>query len=257
MRKITFILLVLSLTISNNLLSQKMFEVGFYVGTSVTSMSGVDYLADELTNTLTIAAGKEFPISKGPRSFLLNGGGFVIYNFSKSIALKGGIEYSPKGVTFNGECYLSTNIYTMASEVMILNSTFNMAYLELPISVQFSTRSNEKPDKIYLYFNLGIAPALKIRSNQEVSIRMVDRGFDNTGVTEEPIGETQYDSQELKGIKDFDYGVFCSTGLSGGKFFNRWFLDLKYERGLKNILENTDAGDVKNNMFAMCIGFKF
>jgi hypothetical protein len=257
MRRITFLLLVLSLTISNDLFSQKMFEIGFYVGTSVTSMSGVDYLAEELTNALTIAAGKEFPVSKGPRSFLLNGGAFVIYNFSKSFALKGGIEYAPKGVNFNGECYLSTNIYTMSSDVIILSSTLNMAYIEFPISVQLSTRSNEKPDKIYVYFNLGMAPALKIRSKQEVSVRMVERGFDNSGVTEEPIGETQFDTQELEGINGFDYGVFFSTGVSGGKFFNRWFLDLKYERGVKNILENANAGDVKNNMFALCMGFKF
>lgn len=251
--KKTIAFLILGLQISLNLFAQKKVEFGFYIGTSVSSMSGVDELEAAMTDALTQVAGKDFPVSKSARSFLFSGGGFLAYNVSPVFALKAGIEYDPKGEKFNGELYLTTAISTMTSEVVLLNSTLNLAYVEFPISVQLSTRKKEFTDKTYYYVNLGISPALKICSKQEVSVRMVERGFNNSGTTEKPIGESQYESTELQGIKGADLGAFCSIGVSG----KPWFIDLKYERGLKNILENDSEGDIKNNLLALSIGYRF
>ena len=251
--KKTIVFLILGLQISLNLYSQKKVEYGFYIGTSVTSMSGVDELEAAMTDALTQVVEKDFPVSKSARSFIFSGGGFLTYNVSPFFALKGGIEYAPKGEKFNGELYLTTNISTMTSEVVLLNSTLNLAYVEFPISIQLSTRKKESPDKTFYYVNFGISPALKIISKQEVSVRMVERGFNNSGTTEKPIGESQYDSTELQGIRGSDLGAFCSIGVCRESMF----LDLKYERGLKNILENNSEGNIKNNLLALSIGYRF
>lgn len=239
--------------ISINSYSQKKVEFGLYAGTSGSNMSGVDEIEAAMTDALTELAGKEFPISKASRSFLFNAGGFLAYNFSPSFALKGGVEYAPKGEKFTGELYGETDIYTFTNNVLLLNSTLNMAYVEFPISVQFSTRKKATPEKTYFYLSLGISPALKITSKQEVSVRMVERGFDSSGVTEEPIGDTQYDSTEIEGLSSSDLGGICSIGVCGKGVF----MDIKYERGLKNILANTNEGNIKNNMLALYLGYKF
>jgi hypothetical protein len=253
MKKPILFLMVGLQIISINLFSQKKVEVGFYVGTSVSNMSGVDYLEAAMTDALTQVAGKDFPVSKSIRSFLFNGGGFLTYNFSHSFALKGGIEYAPKGEKFSGELYLTTNSYNYTSEVVLFNSTLNMAYVEFPISFQFSTRKKDFPNRTFYYLNTGIAPAIKVLSKQDVSVRMVERGFNNSGVNDKPIGESQNDSNELEGLRSADLGAFCSIGVCN----NPWFVDIKYGKGLKNILENTNEGDIKNNLLVMCLGYKF
>lgn len=251
--KKTIVFLILGVQLSLNLFAQKKVEYGFYLGTNVSSMSGVDELESAMTDALTQLVGKDFPVSKSARSFLFSGGGFLAYNFSPSFALKGGIEYAPKGEKFTGELYLSTDVSTMTSEVVLLNSTLNLAYVEFPISIQFSNRKKESPDKTFYYVNFGVSPALKIGSKQEVSVRMVERGFNNSGTTEKPIGESQYDLTELQGISGSDLGVFCSIGVC----VKPWFFDVKYERGLKNILENDSEGNIKNNLLAFSVGYKF
>jgi hypothetical protein len=251
--KKTIAFMIIGLQLSLNLFAQKKVEYGFYIGTSVTSMSGVDELEAVMTGALTQLVGKDFPVCKSARSFLFSGGGFLEYNVSQSFALKGGIEYVPKGEKFNGELYLTTDISTMTSEVVLLNSTLNLTYIEFPISVQLSTRKKESLDKTFYYVNFGVSPALKILSKQEVSVRMVERGFNNSGTTEEPIGESQYDSTEMQGIRGSDIGAFCSIGVC----VKPWFIDLKYERSLKNILENNSEGNIKNNLLALSIGYRF
>jgi len=251
--KKTIVFLILGLQLTLNLYSQKKVEYGFYLGTNASSMTGVDELEATMTDALTQLVGKDFPVSKSARSFLFSGGGFLEYNVSPSFALKGGIEYTPKGEKFNGELYLSTSISTLTSEVVLLNSTLNLAYVEFPISVQLSTRKKESPDKTYYHVNFGVSPALKILSKQEVSVRMVERGFNNSGTTEKPIGESQYDLTELQGIRGSDLGAFCAIGVC----VKPWFIDLKYERGLKNILENNNEGNITNNLLALSIGYSF
>lgn len=252
--KKSFLLLIIGMQmISINLFSQKKVEVGFYIGTSFTSQSGVDYLADALSDALSEQAGEDFPVSKSNLGFNFNGGGFLEYNFSPAIALKGGLEYATKGVNFNGELYLSSNINTMTSEVMTLNSSLNLTYLEFPISVQFSTRKKDKLDKLYFYLNLGVSPAKLLNSTNFVAVRMYERGFDNSGVTEDLISEN-LKSTEMKGVNGSDFAILGSLGLCQ----KAWFLDFKYVRGLKNIIEDPVEGEnVKNNSLAIYLGYKF
>lgn len=224
-----------------------------YAGTSITSMSGVDALEQALTDALTEVAGKDFPVSKSSRSFLLNGGCFVAYNFSPSVALRGGLEYNPKGEKFSGELYGETDINTMTNQVLIMETILHLSYVEFPMSVQFSTRNQKTQQKAYCYLNLGISPGIKVASKQSVSMRLVERGFNNSGVTEDPI-DSQYQENEIQGLKNSDMGIFGAIGICST---SGWFTEIKVERGMQNITENSEDGNIRNNFVAMSLGFKF
>lgn len=251
MKKIIFILLLAALTISNNLFSQKKIEVGLYMGSSITSMSGVQGLADAMTVALTELAGKDFPISKSPRNFLFNTGGFISYNIAPWLTLKGGIEYAPKGETFHGEVYLSTSL-NMVSEVLQQSTVLKVGYLEFPISVQFSTRTKDNSGKAYYYLSLGVSPSSKVFSKMDNTSSLVEKGFDSNGVTSKVL-DSEHKTENLDGISGSDLGMFCSVGVG----INTLFLDLKYNRGMKNIFENNNETAVRNNLVALCLGFKF
>jgi len=251
MRKTVIILAVTFLTLSNNLSAQKTIEFGLYAGTSITSMSGVSALSDEMTIILTELAGKDFPISESPRTFLLNAGGFFQLNIKPWLAVKGGAEYAPKGESFSGEVYLSTNM-NMQSEVLEQSTVFRVGYIDFPLSVQFSTRSTSKERPTWFYLNLGVSPAMKLFSKMDMKTSLVERGFNNSGVTSKVL-ESDFQSHELEGLRKTDFGIFCSIGVN----FNSFFLDIKYNRSLSNILEDTTGTDIKNNLYAMCLVVRF
>jgi hypothetical protein len=252
MRRIRFVFFIVLLIITSNLYSQKKFEVGLYAGTSITSLSGVEFLADAMSDALTQTAGLEFPISESSRNFIFNMGGYVAYNVLPWLSLRGGIEYAPKGELFSGEVYLSTNITTLASEVLTENTILKLAYVEFPVSLQLSTRSKEKPRNVYFYVNMGVSPATKVVSKLDMTVSLVERGFNNSGVTSEVLN-TENQVEDLDGIISSDLGLFGSVGV----VFNSIFIDLKYNQGTKNILENTTEGNIKNTLYSLCLGFTF
>lgn len=246
------IVLLFSIFFSANLFSQKKIGYGFYLGSSITSLSGVDELAAQMSDTASQITGKNFPISKAPRSLLFYGGVFVSYNLSNWLALKGGVEYAPKGEKFKGECYLSTD-FDLNSTVMVSETILKIAYVEFPLSVQLSTLSTSKPDKVYFFANFGISPAVKLFSKINVYTSLVERGFDSDGTTEKKLSSSNL-TETLDGIKGFDFGMFCSVGVSN----KTWFCDLKYDHGLTNINEENNSNMIfKNNMFALGLGVKF
>ncbi len=69
MKSIKLLTTLLLLLFSTCLFSQKKAEFGFYAGTSMTSMSGVDKLEQALSDALTEMAGEDFPVTKSSRSF--------------------------------------------------------------------------------------------------------------------------------------------------------------------------------------------
>jgi hypothetical protein len=105
---------------------------------------------------------------------------------------------------------------------------------------------------VYCYVNLGISPATKIFSKMDIKTSLVERGFNKSGTTSKVL-ESDFQSQELEGIKSSDLGIFGSVGV--GK--NSFFLDLKFNRGINNILVNSDGENIKNSLYSLCVGFKF
>lgn len=141
----------------------------------------------------------------------------------------------------------------MTYEVLTLNSSLNLTYLEFPISVQFSTREKDKLDKLYVYLNLGVSPAILLKSTNFVAVRIYERGYDNSGVTEDLISENT-ESTEMEGVNGSDFGLLGSFGLCQ----KGWFLDFKYVRGIKNIIKDPVEGEnIKNNSMAIYLGYKF
>jgi hypothetical protein len=254
-RKIVPLILAGFLAVSPNLFSQKRFSAGFYLGSSITGFSGAQYFAEELSRLYSETFDIEFPVSNSPRAFLINGGGFVSYNISKKIALRGGIEYAPQGQKFKSEVYLSTSM-NMVSQVLLLEQIIKVTYVEIPLSFQFSTRPYSDHDRLYGYFNLGLSPAFNTSAKQSISLEWVRREITNSGTKEEYV-DSDYHSEKLNGIGSFDIGAFGSVGISGGYFLENWFFELKYKNGLKNILENDPEFNFNNVMIALVIGWKF
>jgi hypothetical protein len=251
MKKISVLIFVLALLASNNAFAQKVVEFGLYAGTSVTSLSGASVFADAMTEALTTTVGEDFPISESPRTFLFNAGGFIQLNVKPWLALKGGAEYAPKGESFSGEVYLSTNL-NMQSEVLEQSTVFRIGYIDFPISVQFSTRSKNNEEKAYCYLNLGVTPAMKLFSKMDMKTSLVEKGFNKSGVTSKVI-ESDFQSEELEDIKITDFGMFCSVGVNVKSFF----LDLKYNRSINNIVDDGSDTVLKHNLFSLCFGVRF
>lgn len=253
MKSIKLLSTLLLLLFSTCLFSQKKAEFGFYAGTSMTSMSGVDKLEQALSDALTEMAGEDFPVTKSSRSFLFNGGCFLTYNFTPSVSLRGGLEYNPKGEKFNGELYGETDIYTMTTNVLYVETILHLSYIEFPVSVQFSAKTSKSLQKNNCYLNLGISPGILVAAKQGVSVRTVEKGFNTSGITEEPI-DSQYDEADIQGLTSSDMGIFGSVGICSSK---GWFTEIKVERGIKVITESAEDGDIRNNMVAMSFGYKF
>lgn len=237
--------------LTTNLFSQKKIEYGIYLGSSIASLSGVEGLANLMSDTLSQTVGKDYPISETPRSFLFNGGGYVSYSFQNWLSLRAGMEYAPKGEKFKGECYLSTD-FNLTSQVSVIESIIKVAYIEFPISVQLSTKSKTDPEKVYFYGNFGISPAVKVFSKFDVYASIVERGFDSQGTTEETLSRAN-STNTLSGIKGFDFGMF----FAGGVNYKHFFFETKYDRGLTNINKPPTDLDNKNTMISFVMGVKF
>jgi hypothetical protein len=251
MKKISILIIGIVILVSNSMFSQKVAEFGFYAGTSVTSMSGAEVFADAMTEALTKTVGKDFPVSEAPRTLLFNAGGFIGLNIKPWLTLKGGAEYAPKGECFSGEVYLSTNL-NMQSEVLEQSTVFRVGYIDFPVSVQFSTRSKAKKGKSYCYLNLGVSPSMKLFSKMDVKTSLVEKGFNNSGVTSKVLN-SDFQSQDQDGIKITDFGMFCSIGVNVSSFF----LDLKYNRSINNIVDDGSETVLKNNLYSLCVGVIF
>jgi hypothetical protein len=253
MKRIQKIILLLSLMISYNLNAQKKVEYGFYLGTSITSLSGFDDFTNTLSEEISQVLGLDFPMSHSNRSFLFNGGGFVSYNVNSWFVLRGGLEYAPKGEKLEGEGIYPRNYLSDPQYAIQQKTKIKVAYIEFPISVQLTTRQSNKPDRFYLYGNFGLSPAIKVFSKMEIETQSVKRTWGGPdGITEEVL-EEENNTEKLDGISDFDFGIFLSAGVN----IQNAFIDLKYNKGTININKNSDGFSFKNSLFSMTFGFMF
>jgi hypothetical protein len=247
------LLLTLLLTLSVCAIAQKKFQGGLTVGTGFADFRGLDaeWLANDISNALSEVMEEDFPIESSPRSFTLTVGGYVIYNLRPWLGLRAGVEYVPKGMRYSGELYLSTSM-NMDSEILKYGSTFNLTYLEFPLSVQLSTRSKKKSRDTWFYANVGVAPAMNLAASYDMTLSLVEQGFNNSGITSEVI-DSESDSEDLDGITQTDLGVLVSAGV----VFNSIGLDVKLTNGRKTIFEDPEEGFIRNNNITASIWFLF
>lgn len=245
--------MILLLIMSIPALTQKKFEGGITVGTGFADFRGLDaeYMASDISNVLTEVLGESFPIEASPRNFTLTAGGFVTYNVLPWLGIRAAVEYVPKGRVFAGELYLSTNM-NLESEILKYTSTFNLTYLEFPVSVQLSTRSKKKVRDFYVYANMGVAPAMNLSAELDMTLSLVEQGFDNSGVTSNVI-DSESESEEIDGIEPWDMGILFSAGA----VFNSIGLDVKLTNGRKSIFKDPDEGFIRNNTINIAVWFVF
>jgi hypothetical protein len=237
------LILTLLLMVSVCVIPQKKFQGGLTVGTGFADFRGLDaeWMANDISIALSEVMEEDFPIESYPRSFTITVGGFVTYNLRPWLGLRAAVEYVPKGMRYGGELYLSTSL-NLDSEILKYSSTFNLTYLEFPLSVQLSTRSKKKVRDTWFYTNIGVAPAMNLAASYDMTLSLVEQGFNNSGVTSEVI-DSESESEDLDGITATDLGVLVSAGV----VFNSIGLDVKLTNGRKSIFENPEEGFVRNN----------
>lgn len=236
---------------TGNLMAQEKIEGGLWIGTSYNEITGLEPLAREIGNQLSRAIGVEFPVSCKPRTFVFNVGAFVSYNILPWLSIKGGVEFNPKGECLGGEAYLSTNL-NMESEVLVQNTWLKLAYLEAPLSVQFSTRSKKKPGAGFLYLDLGYSPSFLMSAKMDITTSYEVRGFNKAGVTSKTI-DSQHDVKDLEGVRKNDPNIFASLGYC----FHKVYIELKASESLDDIFSDSDGMVALNNMYAVKLGFHF
>jgi len=253
MKKRPVILLTACMIMTVTVFPQKKFEGGLTIGTGIADFRGLDaeYLREDISYVLSEALGEEFPVESRPRTFTLNGGVFGIYNVLPWLGIRVAADYVQKGQGFRGDLYLTTNL-NMESQVLEFSSGFRLDYLELPVSVQLSNRSKRKEKNVYFYVNAGVAPAFNISAKNETTMSLVERGFNNSGVTSDVI-ESESEVNDLDGIASNDLGVLVSAGI----VFNSIALDVKLTNGRKSIYEDPDDGDIRNNNISFSMWFIF
>lgn len=247
------LILALFLIVSLCVFPQKKFEGGLTVGTGFADFRGLDaeYLREDISWALSEVMEEDFPIEGSARSFTLTVGGFVIYNLRPWLGLRAAVEYVPKGMNYSGELYLSTSM-NLDSEILKYGSTFNLTYLEFPLSVQLSTRSKKKVRNTWFYTNIGVAPAMNLAASYDMTLSLVEQEFNNSGVTDEVI-DSESDSEDLDGIASTDLGFLVSAGV----VFESIGLDIKLTNGRKNIYENPEEGYIRNNNITASIWIIF
>lgn len=253
MKKRSVILLTACMIITVTAFPQKKFEGGLTLGTGIADFRGLDaeYLRDDISYVLSEAVGENFPVESRPRSFTLNGGFFGIYNVMPWMGIRVAVEYIQKGQGYRGELYLTTNL-NMESQVLEFSSDFRLDYLEIPVSLQLSNRSKRKEKNNYFYLNMGVAPAFNISAKNETTMSLVERGFNNSGVTSDVI-DSESDVNDLDGIESNDLGVLVSAGV----VFNSIALDVKLTNGRKSIYDDPDNGNIRNNNISISMWFIF
>jgi len=256
MRKfVIFSCIVLSVS-PTFLLAQEKLQVGMKAGTGVTFFNTYycDFPERDLKIILQEIVGEEESVILDyyDRSLTFAFGGYLTYHMKPWFSIRGGLEYVPKGQKYVSETYLSTNL-NMESIILKHTTIFKLNYVEFPVSVQFSTKSKSKPRNVSLFLNMGISPAVNIARKLDMSTSLVEQSFNNSGVVSKVL-EKQNETLNLKDeISSTDIGILGSLGLE----FNSFAIEFKITKGLTNILEIPDQGQIRNFAANVSLGFIF
>jgi len=148
------------------------------------------------------------------------GGGFFFLPFSDYFGLQAEVLYVTKGAVheedFNGQP---------------LKTTLDLVYLEIPVLARLTIPTSVRVTPTIF---AGPALGLKIKGQQEAEY------------------QGQSTSEEIEGLKSTDFGLVLGGGLDVDTGYGKILVDLRYEFGLTNILEE---GDIKNGAFLIMGGY--
>jgi hypothetical protein len=192
-------------------------EYGVRFGPAFTSLTSVETF-DE-----TVAAAAAEPT--------MNFGGFVIINVAGPFALQPEVLFSAKGNRVHDKD-ARPRITGTGTKPPQADRVILLRYLEIPLLLRASRRT--RPDSsVYLI----AGPALAIRRNA------VFRQVANSG--------------RLEDIADQITGNNLSAVFGAGLQHQRWLVDARITKGLRNVAVVPQPGEVKTSAFAVLMGVRF
>ncbi|MFT4033547.1 MAG: outer membrane beta-barrel protein [Siphonobacter sp.] len=179
-------------------------------------------------------------------SFDSNGSGMRLslgpvadFFFADKYAFSTGLWYTVKSVQLrNGSSFLA-NITPSSTAT---SSTYNLQFLQVPIS--FKLHTNDVSDRVRLYMQFGLIGNIKL------SEKPINRSINALYLYKE---SQNYSRVFDVGGFDLLLGTGAEYGLTGGDALT---FGLSYQRGLTNIYRNNDLS-IKTNCFFLDLGYKF
>jgi hypothetical protein len=151
------------------------------------------------------------------------GGGFVFIPWNDYFGLRAELLYVTKGAVYE-EDWMGANLKT----------TLNLAYLEIPVLVRLSIPTGSRFTPVFF---AGPVLGLKVKGDQEAEYR----------------GKST--SEEIDGLKSTDFGLAVGGGLDVDTGYGKALVDLRYEFGLTEILD--EGGSIKNKALLIMVGYSF
>ncbi len=150
------------------------------------------------------------------------GGGFVVFELSKGMAIQAEALYTQKGADFD-----------MPVDSTVVTVHWITDYIEIPVLFRYTieTTGNIKP----MLF-AGPAVAFKLTSKVKAT---------SGGASEE---------MDIPGFKSTDFGLVFGGGIGIGKIS----VDIRYTMGLTKLIEiEGEPGNLKNSVFSLMVGYSF
>ncbi|MDU1903490.1 MAG: porin family protein [Dysgonomonas sp.] len=178
------------------------------------------------------------------------GGVFVDYNFSRSVFLRSGLDFTMKGAKLDayGE-ELSSSVPVTYNYV----EKIRMNYLQIPLMIGYKYRV---ADGTNIYIAAGTYFAYGIYGKGKYSISSVN----NSGA---PVirTESKHDGFDDMELKKFDFGLSGNIGV----IYDRYSINVGYEHGLVNLQKDITNRDLMafrqdrwRNLAATCtVGYRF
>lgn len=102
----------------------------------------------------------------------------------------------------------------------------------------------------FVYNTSGASANFFIGAGPSVSFNLPSKRITNTGGTKTD-ADILFGKTDAEDYRGFDYGV---NGLAGVSLPAGWFLAVNYNHGLRNLINGTKTGEIKNSYFGIQIG---
>lgn len=230
MRKIIFILIVCCIA-QLSMKAQSKLSLGVKVGANLSSAGG-DY--SDIKSRLGYHVGL-----------------IADYNFSNSLFLRTGLDFTTKGAKFDKEWLGTLDLIESVDPVLNTYSgykkdKYRLNYLQLPISLGYRFPLSKS---VNLTANAGVYFAYGVYAREKVDNGYIDKecGLYYRG---------KYKGFDDIGMHKFDFGLIGGVGVE----YNRYLLSVNYEAGLYNTMSGKYVGSDpswKNRNWTLSLGYKF
>ena len=182
----------------------------------------------------TLSSVETFDVTAAPAAFepTLNFGGFVAIHVRGSLAIQPELLFAAKGHRIRHKDAKPVTQPTGEQKLPPADRVILVRYLEVPLLLRLSKRTHESTS---LYVVAG--PALAFRRNAVIR-QVADPG-------------------QREHIDDLVSGRDLTYIAGGGLQHERWMVDARFTRGIKNIATDPTPEAVKTGAFSVLMGVRF